>query len=496
MGILKAENISKFFPGVKALDNVCFEIKEGEVHGLVGENGAGKSTLMKILSGVHEPSEGDIIYNGNKVKFDGVMSAQEKGISIIHQEFNLFDNLTVAENIFIGREPTNGSLIDKKLLKQRTEDLLSEYNLDLDSGVKVKNLTVAYQQMVEIAKALSYDSKILIMDEPTDALTKKEEKILFDIIAKLKAKGITIIYISHRLEEIFEICDRVTVLRDGQKVATKEVDAVNKDDLVSYMVGRELDDFYKWEEHEIGSEIFTVENLSRDGVFDDISFELREGEILGFAGLVGAGRSEVMRSILGVDPMSEGQVYLKGKEIELSGIEDAVDQGVGYLPEDRKREGLVLQMNTRENITLPILKKLSKTMFPSVKEEKELVNSFMEDLDIKATKKQKVKQLSGGNQQKVAISKWLAIEPEILILDEPTRGVDVGAKAKIYSLITKLAKQGMGIIMISSEMPEIIGMSDRILVLSEGELTGEFSRQYFNQEDIMLAASGEQVRKI
>jgi ABC-type sugar transport system ATPase subunit len=497
MPILEMKNICKYFPGVKALDGVSFDLQEGEVHGLIGENGAGKSTLMKVLSGVYQPTKGDIIYQGEKIEFDGVLSAIEKGICIIHQEFNLFDNLPVAENIFIGREPIKSSgLVDKVQLRVWTEELLAKYNLNLDPDKKVKELSVAYQQMVEIAKALSYNSKVLIMDEPTDALTKREEKVLFNIIEMLKESGLTIVYISHRLEELFEVCDRVTVLRDGQKIVTKDIEDLDKNSLVSYMVGRELTDFYNWEEHPIGEEILKVENLSDNRHINNVSFDLKKGEILGFSGLVGAGRTELMKSILGVNSVVEGKVYLEGDEIKISGIKDAIDHGIGYLSEDRKKEGLILQMSTRENTTLTILDKISQFLFPDKKKEYDIVDSFIEDLDIKTTSKQKVRNLSGGNQQKVAIAKWLAIKPKILVLDEPTRGVDVGAKAKIYSLIVELAKQGIGIIMISSELPEVIGMSDRIFVMYEGDITGEFSRQNFNQEDIMLAASGEKIRKV
>lgn len=492
------EGIDKKFPGVQALSKCRFELHAGEVHALVGENGAGKSTLMKILTGVYTKDGGKILYKGKEINISSPKMAQELGICMIHQEFNLIPHLTVAQNIFIGREAQKsiGFILDEREINKRTEELLKNMNLNIDPTTKVMNLTVAKQQMVEIAKALSYNSEVLIMDEPTGALTESEIEELFRIINQLRQKGVGIVYITHRMEEIKKIADRVTVLRDGQYIGTADVKDISIDQIIRMMVGREI-----YETSQIstsdddGKEIvLEVKNLKRGNVIKDVSFKLRKGEILGIAGLIGSGRTEVARAIFGADPLDSGEIYVKGKKVNIRSPKDAISHGIGYLSEDRKRYGLVLDMDVELNIVLASLERF-KGLLGWIKRDKTKAESHMrvDELKIKTPGlQQQVKFLSGGNQQKVVIAKWLTRDSDILIFDEPTRGIDVGAKNEIYKLLNELARRGKSIIMISSELPEILRMSHRIIVMCEGRITGELSAAEATEERIMYYATKRQ----
>ena len=484
--ILEIRNIVKRFPGVLALNNVSLNIYEGECMALLGENGAGKSTLMKVLTGVHQRDEGSIIYNGKEVAYTNARQAQEDGIAIIHQELNLIPKMKVYENIFLGRElkKKNGAL-DRKAMINRAKELLAEVRMNINPNALISSLSIAQQQMVEIAKALLLDAKVIVMDEPTDALPDEEVESLFNIIRELKKKNKGIVYISHRLKEIFEICERATILRDGQFIAETLVSDLTQDSLINMMVGRTLDQQFPYMEMELGEEIFSVKNLSNHLV-KDISFSVRKGEVLGITGLVGAGRTELAQTIYGVHEWQEGEITLKGKKIHPANPNQAIKEGIYYMTEDRKRNGLVLIMDVRKNTSLSSLDKISKLGKVNEKLEKQICADYIQKINIKTpSQNQKVRNLSGGNQQKVALSKALMTEPEILILDEPTRGIDVGAKKEIYNLINNLKQEGKAIIMISSEMPEILGMSDRILVLHEGRCKGELMREEASQEKIM-----------
>lgn len=492
--IVKMQGIDKRFPGVHALKKCDFTLDKGEVHALVGENGAGKSTIMKILTGVFKKDEGQIFYKGSEVNISNSKEAQVLGISIIHQELNLMPDLTVAQNIFIGREPMKfGKLFcDDSLLNKRAKELLDSMNVSIDPMIKVDTLTVAQQQMVEIAKALSFDSEVLIMDEPTAALTESEIDELFRIIFELRAKGVGIVYISHRMEELKKICDRVTVMRDGQYIDTRKMDEVTIDEIIQMMVGREIFDavheLNKDQSHEV---ILSVKNLNRGRSVKNVSFELRKGEILGFAGLMGAGRTEVARCIFGADKITSGEIFIKGKQVKIRTPKDAVENGIGYLSEDRKRFGLVLGLDVESNIVMSTMTKfINKAGFLKQNEAHEKAQYYVDALSIKTpSTKQLVQNLSGGNQQKVVIGKWLTKDCDILIFDEPTRGIDVGAKSEIYKLLNDLADQGKSIIMISSELPEIIRMSHRIMVMCEGKITGEIKKNEATQERIMVCAT-------
>ncbi|WP_026487279.1 sugar ABC transporter ATP-binding protein [Caldanaerobius polysaccharolyticus] len=494
--ILRMENINKSFPGVNALKNVCFELRKGEIHALLGENGAGKSTLMKILAGVYPKDSGRIILYDKEVEITNPKMAQDLGISIIFQEFNLLPHLTVAENIFIGREPKSNVLsgfIDDNKMNKDAQKILDTLNLNIKPTELVRNLSVAEQQMVEIAKALSMDAKILIMDEPTAALTESEIEKLFEIMKQLKQQGVAIVYISHRMEEINVICDRVTVMRDGEYIKTLNLKDTNIDELITLMVGRSLKEKFPKHQCKRGKKILEVKNLTREKVLKNVSFELYEGEILGIAGLMGAGRTELARALFGADKFKEGEIILDGKSIKINNPCDAIKNGIGYISEDRKREGVLLSLPVDQNITLASLDNIcSKAWVIDYKKEKEVAQSFVKSLKIKTPSlSQKVKNLSGGNQQKVALAKWLNISNlRVLIFDEPTRGIDVGAKVEVYNLMNQLLDQGIGIIMISSELPEILGMSDRILVMHEGKITGELMREEATQEKIMQYATG------
>lgn len=491
--LLEMRNIHKTFPGVYALKDVNFDLKYGEVHAILGENGAGKSTLIKVLAGIYEAEKGQIFIDGKQCNIKDVKMSQSYGISVIHQELCLVPHMTVAENIFLGREPVTGrtSFVNFKEMNAEAQKILNSVGLNIESNTKVYKLSVAQQQLVEIAKALSVDARILIMDEPTSSLTNKEVEMLFKTINELKAKNISIIYISHRIEELFRITDRITVLRDGQYVGTKKTSETTKDELISMMVGRELKDLYKKTDHPVGETILEVKNLCKKNVLKNISFSLRRGEILGLSGLVGAGRTELMRAIFGVDSFDSGEIILQGKNLVIKMPQNAIENGIVLVSENRKEQGLILQKDVSFNLTLVILRKIIKFIHVDRKLEDAIVKDYTDKLSIKATSKnQLVKNLSGGNQQKVVIAKWLATNPKVLILDEPTRGVDVGAKAEIYSIIDMLASQGVGIIMVSSELPEIINMSDRVMVMNNGQITGILEGKQINQETIMHYATG------
>lgn len=492
--VLEMTAVTKRFPGVLALNKVEFDLRAGEVHCLVGENGAGKSTLMKILAGAQSMDGGQIRLSGERVHIDSPQRAQQMGISMIYQEFNLSPFLSIAENIFLGREPRLGRtpFIDWRRMRSEARTLLGRIGVDLDVRRPVNECSVAQQQMVEIAKALSFNSKIIIMDEPSATLTEGELAALFALIRELKQQGIGLIYISHRLEEIFSIGERVTVMRDGEHVATQRAADTSRGEIIRLMVGRELKDEFPKEDFERGGERLRVEGLTRHGAFKDISFSLHRGEIVGLTGLVGAGRTEVARAIFGADPIDSGQVYLDGEALRLRSPHEAIAHGIGLLTEDRKNQGLVLGMTLRENTTLANLKALVKGFFVDRRGERRVANQYVEELQIKTPSiEQVVQNLSGGNQQKVVLAKWLFTDTHVLIFDEPTRGVDVGAKVEIYRLINDLVRKGVGVLMISSELPEVLGMCDRILVMHEGRLAGELPRADASQESIMRLATGE-----
>ncbi|CAN2222382.1 MglA ABC-type sugar transport system, ATPase component [Candidatus Nanopelagicaceae bacterium] len=492
--LLALSGVSKEFPGVKALNNVSFDLNEGEVHAIVGENGAGKSTLMKILSGIYKKDSGIITYKGNSVSIPNPFEAQKLGISIIHQELNLMPHLTVAQNIFIGREnrfPGGFFLNEGKLLKA-TRDLLKELELNLDPTSIVGELTIAKQQMVEIAKAVSYRGSVVIMDEPTSSLTPAETDSLFKIIRTLKAAGKGVVYISHRLEELETITDRITVLRDGEYVKTLRTAETGIPEVISLMVGRQVAQDQRPEDRKIGSEIvLRVEGLSDRHLLKDVSFELRKGEILGFAGLMGAGRTELARAIMGADPKISGKIFLKGKEVKIKQPSDAVAAGIGYLSEDRKRFGLLLIQDITFNVILSSIPRFSNKLgFLKLKSAAGIARDSIAQLRVRTpSERQYLKNLSGGNQQKVVIAKWLTRDCDVLIFDEPTRGIDVGAKDEIYKLLTKLAEEGKSIIMISSELPEVLRLSDRIAVMCDGRITGIIDNKDADQNKIMNLAT-------
>ncbi|WP_282706183.1 sugar ABC transporter ATP-binding protein [Fuchsiella alkaliacetigena] len=488
-------NITKTFPGVKALDKVNFEVKKGEVHALVGENGAGKSTLMKVLSGIHSPSEGEIIYQGKKVEFAGPLDAKAKGVVLIHQELSLVDEMTVAENIFLGDLPRNKfGFIDWKGLNKRSKELLERLECEFEPTELVGRLSIARQQMVEIARGLTQDVNIVVFDEPTASLTQEEEKVLFENINRLREQGTAIVYISHRLNEIFQISDRITVLRDGEMTGLLNTAETNECELTSLMIGRDLEDHLDFEKRgrdEIGKEVLKVEGLSKDGLFNDISFSIHEGEVLGLSGLVGAGRSELAETIFGVRKADSGKIFLEGDEIKVGDANKSVDLGIGFVPENRKEQGLILGRSVLDNLSLAKIRNLNRYGFIKGREEKLIYQDYQDKLDIKTpSSKQQVKNLSGGNQQKVIMAKWLCINPKLLILDEPTVGIDVGTKAEIHKLIRKLAAAGIAVLVISSEMPEVMGVSDRILTMYHGEITGEFYAEEATEEKLIKGITG------
>ena len=493
--VLEMRGIAKAYPGVVALHSVDFSVRPGEVHALIGENGAGKSTLMKILAGADTKDSGQIFIDGKESHIDTPQEAMRLGVSIIYQEFNLVPYMNAAENIFLGREPASvvPGLIDFGRMYSDAEKIIDELGVALDVRTPMNHLSVAQQQMVEIAKATSRKSRIIAMDEPSATLTDPELENLFGLIRRLKAEGVSIIYISHRLEEIFEIADRVTVLRDGELVATKDIAETNRADIIRMMVGRELSDSIPKIAAEARDVALEVRNLNRAGVLHDINFQVRSGEILGIAGLVGAGRTEVARAIFGADPIDSGQIIMNGKPVTIHSPRRAISLGIGLVSEDRKALGLVLGMAVRENISLANLGVLSRLGFIKRRKEREIAESYVKDVLIKTPSiEQAVQNLSGGNQQKVVLAKWLFTKSKVLIFDEPTRGIDVGAKTDTYQLMNRLAAQGVAIIMISSELPEVIGMSDRILVMHDGRIAGELSGKDATQERIMGLATGEQ----
>ncbi len=491
--LIQMKHICKSFPGVKALNDVSFDLKAGEVHALVGENGAGKSTLMKVLTGVYQCDSGEIFRSGEKLEIRNVRDAQSKGIVMIHQELNLMNHLTAAENIFIGREYRKGMklFLDKQKQNRKAADIFKEMNLEIDPDVKVGDLSVAKQQMVEIAKALSYESKVLIMDEPTASLTENEIEDLFSIIRMLKEKGHAIIYISHRLEELAAITDRVTVMRDGTYVGTSNTHEVTTDEIIKMMVGREIFVTKQGEfQHKEAPVTLEVRHLHAGKMVRDVSFTARKGEILGFAGLVGAGRTETARALFGADPHESGEIFVNGREVKIHSPSDAIRSGIAYLSEDRKQYGLVLGLDVDINIALPNMEKYHKNGFIQFAKSEKNSTEQTELLTIKTPSiKQKVKLLSGGNQQKVVLAKWLTKNSDILIFDEPTRGIDVGAKNEIYKLMNQLAEEGKTILVISSELPEIIRTCHRVIVMYEGRITGEVSGAEINQDAIMNYAA-------
>jgi len=488
-------DICKSFPGVQALDQANLTVMPGEVMALVGENGAGKSTLMKILSGIYSPDSGTILMHGQEVQpRDPINARDQLKVSIIYQEFNLAMNLSVAENIFLGRIPTRGGFIQYDQLYRQAEEFLTMLGTDLDPRVPVTRLSVAQQQMVEIAKAISYQASLLIMDEPTAALTRRETDALFKVTCGLRDKGVGIIFITHRLDEIFEIADRVTVMRDGKTVGTRPISELDRGTVVRMMVGRDLSDIYSAREQSIGKPILEVDQLSVPNLLSDISFQLFEGEILGLFGLLGSGRTELARTLFGIGPLSSGHVKVDGRQVLIHSPAEATKIGLAYVPEDRKQHGLVLPMSVRENTTLTVLHSLTRLTMVRPALERQMTDRFIGELNIRTpSREQAVNNLSGGNQQKVVLAKWLASNPRVLILDEPTRGIDVGAKAEVHSIMAELAKKRVGILMISSELPEVLHMSDRILVMHEGRLTGIFSREEATEELIMLAATGSEL---
>lgn len=498
--LLRMEGISKNFPGVQALKGVGLEVYPGECLALAGENGAGKSTLMKILSGVYAPDEGRILFGGRPVTLHDPHQAQALGISIIYQEFNLFPNLTVEENIFIGREPSTAGALRWGSLRQASLDLLDQLGVRLNPAVMVRNLSVAQQQMVEIAKALSYRARIVIMDEPTSALTETEVEALLGIIRGLNARGLGVIFISHRLEEVFAIADRIAVLRDGQNVGELPAATASPEQVVQLMVGRSLTDLFRKEGSAAHDHVvLEVRGLHRIGTARDahatvlvgVNLQVHAGEIVGLAGLIGAGRTELARAIFGADQFDRGNIMVDGRPVKLRSPRDAIRLGIGLVPEDRKLQALVLQLAVRENISLGNLGHLSRLGFVNRAAERRIAQGFIDAMQIRTpSQEQKVVNLSGGNQQKVVIAKWLALEPKVLIMDEPTRGVDVGAKAEVHALMNELAQHGVGILMISSELPEVLGMSDRVLVMRAGAIVGELSRAEATQERIMALATG------
>lgn len=491
--ILELKHITKLYPSVVALNDVSLEVRRGEILALVGENGAGKSTLIKTCSGAITPTQGEIVINGKSFTGMTPQTSEQNGIGVIYQEFNLVGDLSVAENIFLGRAIRKGMVIDLKAMERESKKILDSLNIKINPKTLVKTLSVGYQQMVEIAKAVSQNAKLLIMDEPSAPLTSAEVEAMFAIVDKLKAGGVSIIYISHRLDEIFRLADRITILRDGQYVTTLNTDETNKDELVKHMVGRKLTEVYpKRDEICVKDEvIFEAVNVSGNGD-KNISFKIHRGEVLGLGGLVGAGRTEFAELMFGMRQKTAGKFIFKGKEISPKTPKDAIELGIGLVPEDRKKEGALLGMSIRCNINMPIYQRISKGTVINENKEEEIAQTYRKEISIKTpTLDQLVKNLSGGNQQKVILAKWLAADSELLIFDEPTRGIDVGAKQEIYTLINHLVEQGKTVLMISSEMEELMGMSDRILILAEGNMTGELNKSEFDQERIMQLASIE-----
>lgn len=484
--VLELNGISKSFPGVIALDKVSMKVRPGIVHAICGENGAGKSTLIKIVNGIYQMDEGEIIYKGEKILPQNPKQMLDIGIATIHQELSPIPDMSIAENIFLGREPLNklGNVNWKKLFED-AQTLLDEYGFNYNPKQNMRGLTVSDAALIEIIKAVSRKASVIIMDEPTSSISDSEAHLLFDNIKRFKEEGVAIIYISHKMDEIFSVCDEVTILRDGKWVHNCRISEINKDGIIKKMVGREIDDQFPKEQVERGEVILELKNFTGKK-FSDINFNVRSGEIVGFAGLVGAGRTELFRSVFGLDNNNSGEIFLEGEKVIIKNPKDAISKGVVLTSEDRKKEGVVLIRSIRENISLASLEKVLTKGFINIENEKRKTDDMVNKLSIKATSPEaQVFTLSGGNQQKVVLAKWLLLSPKVLILDEPTRGIDVGAKYEIYRLMTQLVKEGVAIVMISSEMPELMGMSDRIYVMSQGNLTSELNRQDFSQEKIM-----------
>lgn len=488
---LELRGVEKSFPGVKALSNVNFSVKKGTVHVLCGENGAGKSTLMKIINGIYQPDNGQILMNGKEVKIHNPIEARKLGISMIFQELNYIPEITVEQNLFLGCEPVNKlGAVDWKEIRKRTVELMKQENLVYGPETKLKDLTVSDIQMLEILKAISYDSDVIIMDEPTSAITNREVEVLFKKIADLKAKGVSIIYISHKMEEIFRIADEITILRDGSVIDTLPASELTIDKVISLMVGRTITNVYPKEQVPIGDVVLEVEGLTQGQTFNDVNFTVRAGEIVGFAGLMGAGRTEVARAIFGLDPITAGKIKIKGREVTIKSVEDSIENGMVMLSEDRKRFGIIPMRSVLENVSLPNLRLFIKKGRLHARNENNTVKTYCNRMRVKTpTLETSIDSLSGGNQQKVVLAKWMLRNPDILIVDEPTRGIDVGAKFEIYKLMTDLAREKKAVIMISSELPELLGMCDRIYVMAKGRIMGELGLPDFTQENIMKLAT-------
>lgn len=490
--ILKAEHITMRFPGVVALDNVNLYVRKGAVHALMGENGAGKSTLMKVLIGINHPQEGTLEFKGQKIKLENPHDALNAGIAMIHQELSPIPEMTVYENIYLGREETSGFWVKDNVARKKAEELFKRLQIDIDVNEKMKNLSQANKQMVEIAKAISYNASLIIMDEPTSSITEKEVGALFRMIADLKAAGCSIIYITHKMDEVFQIADEITVLRDGQFIDYKQASELDKDSLVKLMVGRDLSSVFFKSEPKIGEPLLSVKHYSRGKEFHDISFDLRKGEVLGFSGLVGAGRSELMMCLFGATKKDKGELYIHGEKVEINNPKDAINHKMAFVTEDRKLTGLYLILPVRDNIIMANLDAFKKGPLLDGRMINRTCVEEIEKYNIKTpSADQRTELLSGGNQQKILLSRWMLTDPDVLILDEPTRGIDIGAKTEIYRLIDQLAAQGKSIIMISSELPEVMSMSDRIIVMHEGDMTGILERKDFSQETILKYSSGE-----
>ncbi len=491
---IQMNNIHKAFGTNQVLSGVDFELRAGEVHALMGENGAGKSTMMNIVVGLHPRDEGVILIDGKETYFDNPKQAEEAGIAFIHQELNIWPEMTVLENLFIGKEITSGAgWLNSRKMKALAKEQLARLAVNLPLQQEAGLCSVGQQQMIEVAKALMTNAKVIIMDEPTAALTEREINKLFEVIRSLKKEGVSIVYISHRMEEIFALCDRITVMRDGRTVDTKDISATSFDEVVRKMVGRELTERYPARTAKPGEVVLEVKNATKQGQFSDVSFNVRAGEIVGFSGLMGAGRTEIMRALFGLESLDSGEIRIHGKSVRIRRPDDAVRHGIGFITEDRKDEGLILDFSIRDNMALPNLFSFTSNGFISNKKEEEFVDTLIKRLQVKTqSSATPARSLSGGNQQKVVIAKWIGIGPSLLILDEPTRGVDVGAKREIYQLMNELTDRGVAIIMVSSELPEVLGMSDRIIVVHEGKLSGELPREQATQEQIMTLATGGQ----
>ncbi len=488
--LLKIKEITKEFSGVRVLNDINIEVDRGEIYGILGENGAGKSTLLKIICGIYTPSAGELVLNGEKVSISTPMEAKALGISMIPQEFNLIETLTVFENIFLGSEVCRGLFLDKNQMRAKTLSLLEELQTDLSPNAVIASLSVAQKQMVEIAKALVHDSSILIMDEPTTVLTNHEVEILFDLMSKLKDKGVSILFISHKLKEVKRVCDRILILRDGDQISVDEVENVNEHDMARKMVGRELNQIFPEKTSPQQEGVLQVRKLNIAGLLEDINFELKKGEILGFSGLIGAGRTELAESLMGLRAIDSGEIHINGQKVAIRSPQDALKHKLGYLSEDRKGKGLLLNFRIPENISLISLKKYTR-WFIRKNKEAESTRNYIRQFNIKASSlKSELEYLSGGNQQKVYFSKWMDTDPEILILDEPTRGIDVNAKRDMYLFIHSLINSGVSCIVISSELEEIIGLCTRVLVMREGRITSEVSGEHINEEEIMYFAAG------